>query len=328
MKTFADVNLYGTSQAFLKVLQLIEKIAPHSMSILLTGETGTGKDTVARAIHYLSARQDCPFIPVNCGAIPDNLPENEFFGHEKGAFTDARERSVGLVAQAHTGTLFLDELDALSLRAQVTLLHFLQDHSYRPLGSNRICQADVRVIAATNTDIEAMVHAKSFREDLWFRLNVVAIKLPNLSAREGDAVLLADYFMRRYSIEYNKPVKALGPALIEFLTTYSWPGNVRELDNFIHREVLLSDGPVLQPRLSAPPSGSGIDAHASTDKQEVFKLAKLRAVAAFEKAYLSALLKTTQGNITQAARLSGQDRSVLGKLIKKHRLDDSLTRSG
>lgn len=318
MNSFAEMGLRGTSAPFLEVLKLIEKIAPYNTTVLLTGETGTGKDLVARAIHYFSGRKDCPFVPVNCGAIPDSLPENEFFGHEKGAFTDAKESSAGLVAQAKSGTLFLDELEALSLRAQVTLLRFLQDHCFRPIGGKQVIHADVRVIAATNVDLQAMVGARSFREDLWFRLNVVSINLPPLRERAGDAVLLADHFVRRYSCEYGKPIKALHPDAIAFLEAYPWPGNVRELENFIHRTFLLSDELVIKPVISMPGSSNSCDA--LTNGHETFRAAKTRAVAVFEKTYLAALLKKTEGNITQAAKLSGQDRSVIGKLIKKHDL--------
>ena len=198
-----------------------------------------------RAIHYGGERRARPFVPVNCGAIPESLVQNELFGHVRGAYTDAREPQPGLVALANGGTLFLDEIDALCLNGQVALLRFLQDLSYRPLGARREEQADVRVIAATNTDLPALVEARQFRQDLYYRLQILCLPLPPLRARGGDPALLAAHFVRAARARFHCSEKSLDPASVPLLNTYSWPGNVRELENLIQRELLLSDGPLV-----------------------------------------------------------------------------------
>jgi DNA-binding NtrC family response regulator len=320
MDDFARLNLIGRSPPFLAALGLIGKFATCDATVLIQGETGTGKDLAARAIHYLSRRRDLPFVPVNCGALPDNLVESELFGHVRGAFTDAKQARVGLVAQARGGTLFLDEIEAMSPRAQVALLRFLQDKVYRPVGGGLVKDADVRVVASSNADLRVMVQRGLFRSDLLFRLNVLSVQLPPLRARGGDVVMLAEAFLRRLCLEYSQPIKVIHPDSVFALNVYPWPGNVRELENLIHRELLLASGPVIAigPIASDAPDPQAAVIAGTT--AEPFKVAKARAVAEFERSYIAALLTRTAGDMVLASRIAGKDRSDLGKLLKKYGL--------
>ena len=232
----------GTSEGVRAVMRQIEKIARSDAPVLIQGETGSGKELAARAIWAGSARSAGPFVPVNCGAIPDGLIETELFGHGAGAFTDAKQARDGVIAQAQHGTLFLDEINTLSPRAQVTLLRFLQDLRYRPVGTSAERDADVRVIAASNQPLQDMVDAGHFRRDLLYRLNILELTIPPLRSRQDDIELLVDYFLDRFCRKYGLPPKRLHPEASEWLRTYQWPGNVRELENWIHREVLLAEG--------------------------------------------------------------------------------------
>jgi DNA-binding NtrC family response regulator len=298
----------------------MRKLLAVDASVLIQGETGTGKELAARAIHYLGSRRNAPFIPANCGAVPDSLVESEFFGHTRGAFTDAKESRVGLIEQAEGGTLFLDELEALSPRGQVALLRFLQDHTYRPVGSAVGRRADVRVLASTNIDLGALVKRGEYRADLLFRLTVLTLTMPPLRARHGDPVLLAERFVRRFSAHYAIPAKPLGERARAYLERHDWPGNVRELENLVHRGLLLSEGQCL----TFPDSAFGAAAARPEDEplvDEPFNRAKARAIEKFERTYITALLHRTRGNISQAARLCGKERSRFGKLLKKYGLE-------
>jgi DNA-binding NtrC family response regulator len=319
---FARLNLRGQSAAFLRTLSLISKFAACDATVLIHGETGTGKELAARAIHYLGRRRDFPFIPVNCGALPDNLVESELFGHVRGAFTDAKDARQGLVAQANGGTLFLDEIEAMSQRAQVALLRFLQDNRYRPIGGALMKDANVRTVAATNADLREMAQRGAFRSDLLFRLNVLPLHMPPLRDRCGDVPVLAEAFLARLNDQFGQPSKVFHPESMEVLNAYAWPGNVRELENLIQREFLLAPGRVIritsvdgQHAWANPPQVLG------SPVEEAFKVAKARAVAGFEKAYLMALLTRTAGNISLAARVAGKNRSDISKLAKKYGLD-------
>jgi DNA-binding NtrC family response regulator len=294
---------------------MIERLANFDATVLIQGETGTGKELAARALHYLGARRGAPFIPVNCGAVPDTLVESEFFGHVRGAFTDARETRAGVVAQAENGTLFLDEIEALSLRAQVALLRFLQDHEYRPVGGSATREANVRVVASSNVDLAAMVAAGTFRADLLFRLDVLPLCLPPLRDRGGDVVLLAEVFLERFSRQYRQPAKTLDAASRAWLETHDWPGNVRELENLIHRQFLLTDASTVRLVPAADTSAPSADVETS------FRVARERAIAEFERGYIEALLARTRGNLSLAARISGKERSRLGKMLKKYGVD-------
>ena len=321
MDDFAHLNLIGRSPPFLAALASVVKFAACDATVLIQGETGTGKELVARAIHYLSARRDAQFIPINCATLPDNLIESELFGHVRGAFTDARETRIGLIAQADGGTLFLDEIEAISPRAQAALLRFLQDREYRAVGSTLVQHANVRVLASSNADLKAMVDRGQFRSDLLFRLNVLVVRLPPLRLRTGDVAPLTAAFLGRLSAGYRQPAKHLSPDSLARLDAYSWPGNVRELENLVHREWLLASGPEI--RISAiEPDGAGdaLPTACPDTDQLSFKDAKARAVADFERTYMSRLLVRTAGNMTQAARIAGKDRSDLGRLLKKYGL--------
>ncbi|MBE0625487.1 MAG: sigma-54-dependent Fis family transcriptional regulator [Burkholderiales bacterium] len=323
-EAFGKFNLVGRSPAFLKVLELTSRFAGCDATVLLQGETGTGKELVARAIHYLGARREFPFIPVNCGALPDSLVESELFGHARGAFTDARDARRGLISEAQGGGLFLDEIEVLTAKAQVALLRFLQDLEYRPVGGGVVRNADVRIIAASNANLGQLVKEGSFRQDLLFRLDVLSINLPPLRERQRDVVLLAELFLKRLARQYRRPPKSLHPDAILALLGYAWPGNVRELENMIHREFLMTDGPVIYLH-SLESLGSRLDETPSPASSRLteskFREAKECAIAQFERMYIVELLSRTHGNISQAARISGKERSRLGKLAKKYGLE-------
>lgn len=242
MNKFVGLNLIGKSEVFLQALKLIERYATSDATVLILGETGTGKELAARAIHYLSDRSDTAFVPINCGAMPDNLIESELFGHTKGAFTDAREARPGLVAQANGGTLFLDEIEAMSPRAQGVLLRFLQDKEYRPVGGTGIKNANVRIIGASNAKLFDLVHQGLFRSDLVYRLNTLTLELPPLRERIGDIMLLTQEFLARLNRDSDDLPKILHPESTRILENYHWPGNIRQLENLIQREFILAEG--------------------------------------------------------------------------------------
>jgi DNA-binding NtrC family response regulator len=317
------IPLVGESPAFVELLRCVERVAENSAAtVLIRGETGTGKELVARAIHYLGARSDFPFVPVNCGALPDALAENELFGHRSGAFTGATQESVGLLRLAHRGTLFLDEVDSLSLKAQVALLRFLQDGSFRPLGEAREERANVRIVAASNRRLEQEIMVGQFRQDLYYRLNLIALEVPPLRARSGDVRVLSQHFLRECAERYRAAAKRLDETTLAWFGEYTWPGNVRELENLIHRGYLLCDGEEL--RIAAP---AGLERHvpAQMVDEEVIgqlscRVAKSRALQEFDRAYLTRLMQRTQGNVTRAAELAGKERRALGKLLKRYQI--------
>lgn len=316
--------MIGQSPAFEKVSQLIEKIASCDAPVLIEGETGTGKELAARAIHDRGARRDGPFVPINCGAIPDTLVENELFGHERGAYTGAQSKRQGLIAHAQSGTLFLDEVDALSPKAQVTLLRFFQDQQYFPLGGGTARSANVRIIIASNRNLGQLAEKGEFRLDLLFRLKIMYLTLPPLRERQDDAALLADYFLRECCERFNRGNKTLHPDTVAWFDKYSWPGNIRELENLIYREYLLADEAVIS---VAPLASTEVERRCGFDRRRPdlnglsFTEAKHRAIATFEQYYLAEALAKTQGNVTKAASLVGKDRRAFGKLLKKHSMN-------
>jgi DNA-binding NtrC family response regulator len=316
---FARLNLLGNSPLFLEVLHVIEKIAGVDATVLIQGETGTGKELAARALHYLSPRRDRPFIPVNCGALPDNLIESELFGHERGAFTDAKNAHRGIISQSEGGTLYFDEVEAMTPRGQAVLLRFLQDQKYRPVGGRLEVSSNVRIIASSNLDLEELVRANQFRRDLLFRFRILSVTMPPLRRRGRDVVTLAEHFLHRFAVQYGRPAKRLHPDAVTWLLAHDWPGNVRELENLMLREFLLAKDDVIR----LPTAGEAVSDPGMPDDfagEQTFKRAKARAVEAFEKAYLGDLLAKTGGNIALASRLSRKDRSALNKLVKKHGL--------
>lgn len=322
LEEFVSLNMVGSSLPFLKVVNQIKKIARSTAPVLIEGETGTGKEMAARAIHYLGERRDYHFIPVNCGAIPDDLLENELFGHEEGAFTDAKNRQQGLIDLADHGTLFLDEVETFTPKGQVVLLRFLQDQRYQPLGSNKFRQADVRIITACNTNLNELVRHGEFRLDLYYRLYIIAIKMPPLYRRENDIWELTKHFLNKLRVQYDQPDKHLHPDSFKWMRRYRWPGNVRELENLLHREFLLSEGPVI--KLGEIAARQVERRKNIMDRRQDFLLdgdfneAKTRIVSQFEKNYLTRLLQESEGNVTLAAKRAGKERRALGKLLKKH----------
>ena len=316
-------RLIGESPAFVEQIQKLPAVARCDAGVLISGETGTGKELIARAIHYLSPRASGPFIPVNSGAIPVDLLENELFGHERSAFTGAQTARPGLIEEADGGTLFLDEVDSLPPLAQVKLLRFLQEKEFRRLGSTRVQKSDVRVIAATNADVEAAVAQGKIRRDLYYRLNVIPVVLPPLRERREDIPLLANHFLRRYAEELGQACRDLTAEAMQVLQEYNWPGNVRELEHVIERAVVLSGD---RPQIEA----EAIDLPRSSPRPALprsFQEAKALAVARFERSYLEELLALYRGNISRAARAAQKNRRALWELIRKHAIDARRYRS-
>lgn len=317
-------GLVGQSPAFLETVRMIQRIAETDAPVLIEGETGTGKEVAARAIHYGGGRRDQPFVPVNCGAIPENLVENELFGHKRGAFTDARADWVGLLRLAHGGTLFLDEVDALPPKAQVALLRFLQDHKIRPLGGTVEQSADVRIIAASNQDLKQLTDHGGFRIDLLFRLKVLFLAIPPLRRRHGDIPLLVGHFLTACGARYNMAHKRMDHAAMPALEAYGWPGNVRELENVVHRSFLLTDGDlVTMDDPSLRPSTSEFDTRAADN----YRTAKTEAMSSFNRRFLTGLMSRTRGNVSAAAARAGKERRALGKLLKKYGIDPDAFRN-
>jgi DNA-binding NtrC family response regulator len=309
------LRIIGKDPAFVTEIEKLPVIAKCDVAVLITGETGTGKEVIARATHYLSPRAEKPFVPVNCGAIPNDLIENELFGHEKGAFTGAMDSQRGLIHEANGGTLFLDEIDSLPLISQVKLLRFLQDKEYRPLGSVKTQTADVRVIAASNHDLDELVQNGKLRFDLYYRLNVMQVALPPLRERSEDISLLAGHFLKKYSAEFKKPVLSIDPDALLLLQGNNWRGNVRELENVIERAVLLcEDGTIKTPDLKL----IGSQKEYCDDS---LRTAKAKVVAEFERSYIKRILKAYRGNITQAAKAAGKNRRAFFELIRKYRIN-------
>jgi two-component system, NtrC family, response regulator GlrR len=325
---FARFQLVGQSPSFRAALHLLKKIAAWDVTALIQGETGTGKELAARAIHYLGARASYPFLPINCGAIPDNLVENELFGHAAGAYTDARDRQAGLVADAAGGTLFMDEVETLSPKAQVALLRFLQDGIYRPLGGRHSVRANVRILAATNTDLHELVRARTFRADLLYRLEVMVLSMPPLRARGDDILRLAEHFLQRLAAQHDAAVPVLAPDSVAELLSYDWPGNVRELENLMHRAYLLAEGGVVCPDVrtrrntfAEPNGGADVLQWRRPALEQGLARAKAAVIGAFERSFLQRVMAETQGNVSAAARLSGKERRAFGKLLKKYGIE-------
>jgi DNA-binding NtrC family response regulator len=315
-------RLVGAAPSFVTVVRELRRISESDATVLVVGETGTGKELAARAVHYLSARADCPFVAVNCAALPDTLLEAEFFGHERGAFTDAHATRQGLLAQAERGTLFLDEVESLTPRAQGALLRVLHDRTFRPLGSATERSVDVRFVAATNVDLPRLVRQGEFRADLLYRLRVLWLELPPLRDRRDDIVLLARHFLGRHAAP-GRPVPRLTDAAQRALTGYDWPGNVRELENALIRAAHLVEDGVIEPHHLglAPTRGAHatqVARRATDDLSLSLKESKRRVIDAFERHYLTGVMLQSQGNVTHAALSAKKERREFGKLLKKH----------
>jgi two-component system, NtrC family, response regulator GlrR len=309
--------LVGVSTAFVAATAKIPAVAGCDAGVLVLGETGTGKELFARAVHYLSRRRTRPFVPVNCASLPVDLVENELFGHERAAYTGAHTTEPGLVAEADGGTLFLDEVDSLPLAAQAKLLRFLETKEYRRLGSPQLRRTDIRLVAATSCVLDQAVASGRFRRDLYYRLNVVQLLLPPLRARQADVPLLARHFLARYAREFDRALTGFTSEAMRLLVAHSWPGNVRELENTVQRAAILTEG---REGLIA---ACDIDLHEQPDatQHESFKAAKRRAVADFERGYLEGVLALCLGNVSRAARTADKDRRSFWALVKKHGID-------
>jgi DNA-binding NtrC family response regulator len=299
-------SMIGQSRALQKIFDLIESIAPTDSTVLIKGETGTGKGLAARAIHTKSPRCHGPFVVVNCGAFPEHLLESELFGYQKGAFTDAKTTKKGRLELAHGGTLLLDEIGEISMRMQIDLLRVLEDHVFYRVGGTQPIEADFRIIAATNRNLEKAVKEGTFREDLYYRLNVICFTMPPLREHKEDIPLLSDYFLHRFAQETNKPVDQISREALDEMMLYDWPGNVRELGNAVERAVVVGRGrrvlpqdlPIFRPEYVSPPPG--------------------RTLREVEIAHVSSILNETQWNVSKSAEILGIDRSTLYDKMKRY----------
>ena len=315
-------RLIGQAPAFLKLVRRVPQVAGSDATVLLLGETGTGKEVCAQAIHYLSARASGPWIAINCAAIPADLVETELFGHVRGAYTHALEARHGLVHEAEGGTLFLDEIDSMPLPAQAKLLRFLQDKQYRVVGASATRTANVRVIAASNRDLRAGIATHGFRQDLFFRLNILSLTLPPLRERGADVTLLAQHFFSDINAETGHRLTTITPAALALLQAHDWPGNVRELRHVLQRAVLLASGPALQ---AVDIELDGVAA--AGPEPASFREAKAHAVEVFERHYLDLLMLQNAGNISRAARVAQKNRRAFFELLRRHEIDPTRYRN-
>ena len=314
-------NIIGTSGPTRQMYEQVAQVAQTNTTVLIRGESGTGKELIAHAIHYNSLRAKKPFVKVSCAALPDTLIESELFGYEKGAFTGANARKKGRFEMAEGGTLFLDEIGDINLSTQVKLLRVLQEREFERVGGTETVKINVRMIAATNKDMEKAIADGTFREDLYYRLNVFTIFVPSLRERKADMLLLADHFLDKFSREHGKVIKRISTPAIDMLTAYHWPGNVRELENALERAVLVCDGAVIHGH-HLPPSLQTADASGT-----VTRVSLADAVAAFERDLIQDALKTTRGNRAKAARLLDTTERILNYKVKGHAIDPRRFRS-
>ena len=333
-------GMIGRSPPMQEVYRLTRRIADSSATVLLLGETGTGKELVAKAIHELSPRATGPFVRVNCGALSEGVLESELFGHVKGAFTNAYENRTGRFEAAHGGTIFLDEINSVNLNVQVKLLRVLQEHEFERVGDTKTISVDCRIIAATNRDLVSLVEQERFREDLYYRLNVLPIYLPPLRERLEDISVLAEHFLRRYAEENGRPIRAIANDAMGYLKAYSWPGNVRELQNYIERAIVLAEGDAITsqylPRhvrgeaplrlgrvnrsdlesMCAELVSRGLSEH--PDDGSAYN----SIIGMVEKELISQVLRICQGTQTKTALRLGINRNTLHKKIEEHRLEE------
>ena len=299
-------GVIAASQEMLQACQIIERVATSEVSVLLTGESGTGKEVLARALHELSDRGSGPFVAINCAAIPENLLESELFGHEKGAFTGAVRQTVGKVEQANKGTLFLDEIGDMPMPLQAKLLRFLQDRVIERVGGRTEIKVDVRIVSATNKALKEMIQEGSFREDLYYRLDEVGVRIPPVREREGDAVLLARFFLQKFARDLDKPIKNYTNDALAAIAQHHWPGNVRELENRVKRSVVLADGKMI--------TAQDLDL-ASAEEQATFPTLK-QARERAEYAAVTRALELSDDNVSAAAKLLGVSRPTLYDLMR------------
>ena len=309
---FDFANIVARSEKMTKVLDVVSQVAKTESTIFVYGESGTGKELIAKAIHLASLRKDRPFVAINCAALPETLLESKLFGHEKGAFTGAVRSTKGHFTQAHEGTIFLDEIGDMSLSTQAKLLRVLQERQFYPLGSEKLIEVDVRMIVATNKDLEDLVKQGLFREDLFYRIHVIPIFLPPLRERKEDIPLLAEHFLKRFSQQMKKAVKGVTPAAMQKLMLHDWPGNVRELENTIEYAVAMTQQDLINEELILQSKGISSPGPLKSLKE---------ARDDYEKSYLVHLLEICGGNVSKAAKLAGKYRADLYDLLKKHHLN-------
>ena len=316
-------NIIGSSPAMQRVFRLIAHSAPTNSTVMLRGESGTGKELIARAIHYNSLRKDQPFVPVDCTSLSESLLESELFGHVKGSFTGAVTNKKGMFESADGGTLFLDEIGNITLSTQAKLLRFIEEREFRPVGDTRVQKVDIRLITATNKDLEGMVADGVFRDDLYYRINIFPIEIPPLRERRDDIPVLAMHFLDRFNRDMQHKVREFSPGAMNLLMNHDWPGNVRELENFVQRAVILASGDVIRqghlvniidmlPRvdLDVP--------RTSEELKQIKKVARQKSVENVEKHFVLGALKRNSWNVTRAAEETGMQRSNLQALMKKY----------
>jgi DNA-binding NtrC family response regulator len=301
-------SMIGQSKPMQEVFDLIQNVAPMNSTVLITGETGTGKGLAAKAIHTNSPRSDGPFVVVNCGAIPEHLMESELFGYQKGAFTDAKETKKGRLELAHGGTLFLDEIGEISMRMQIDLLRVLEDRVFYRVGGTQPIEADFRVIGATNRNLQEAIKTGMFREDLYYRLNVISFKMPPLREKKEDIPLLAEHFLFRFSKETNKPIERIDRGAMDEMMLYEWPGNVRELENAVERAVVVGKGRALLPE------------DLPIFYRDQTALPKNNSLREIEKTHITQILSACRWNIAKSAKTLGIDRSTLYSKIKSYQI--------
>jgi two-component system response regulator AtoC/two-component system nitrogen regulation response regulator NtrX len=312
--------IVGASEGMQHVYELMEKVAPNDVTVLITGESGTGKEMVANAIHSLSHRHDGPFVRVNCAALPETLIESELFGYERGAFSGAVSRRLGKFELADKGTIFLDEIGDMSLATQTKILRILQEREFERLGGQSVIRVDTRVIAATNRDLTKAIRDNAFREDLFYRLNVVNIQLPPLRERLSDIPSLVQHFTQRFCVKFRKPEHRFSESFIGRLVQYPWPGNVRELQNLIERVIILEDENMFQPQQKKAPGKANLENQAFISDSVLtmpYKEAKEMVLSGFERRFFSHLLEKARGNVSKAARLAGMHRKNLYLKLKE-----------
>ncbi len=308
----ALAGVIGSSPSMQKQIRLIERVAPTEVTTLLLGESGTGKEVFAKALHQLSPRHKGPFVAINCASIPENLLESELFGFEKGAFTGAHKKTPGKIECANGGTLFLDEIGDMPMSLQAKLLRFLQERTIEPVGGRNPVSVDVRVVSATNCDLQAMVHEGTFREDLYYRLSEMSCQLPPLRERDADVVLLARDFLRRYASEFSRNLIGFNEAALQALTDYSWPGNIRELQNRIKSAAIMAEGKLV--------TAEDLGLADTPTAEQVFNLRSIREEA--EKGVITKAISYTGGNISRSAELLGVTRPTLYALMDKYNMQD------
>ena len=328
-EAFGFNRIIGNSASLREALELVKKVSRTDANILITGDSGTGKELIARGIHTNSDRSQSPFVPVDCASLPENLLESELFGHEKGAFTDAHVTRHGIFEYAAGGTLFLDEIGELAVALQAKLLRALQERQVRRVGGRKLLNVDVRIISATNRNLSDAIAEGKFRKDLFYRLNVISIPLPSLRERKDDIPLLANHYLKHYSKSRKNEVKGISKKAMELMERYHWPGNVRELQNAMERAVSLTDRPIIgrgdlpeQVKLLRKPDPSVFPAGSN------FKTAKREWMDSFEKKYLHTLLKRHNGNISKAATEAQVNRKTIHRLLKRHRLLEDTSQAG